>query len=245
MDGDWFDSSDVRSMVAVEPTASPLDEVTTKMHRLGPTVLSDGELLSALGVETDAVLRPLLRHGLPHVLETPEIAFEVAPLLATRLLAAVELARRLPAKKAERPRLFSPSSIAQWARTQLVQHRLEETWVLSLNSRNVLLRFDRVGSGGVDHCTVDPREALAPAVACRASGIVLLHTHPGGDPEPSVQDVALTRRLRTAAAHLHIVLLDHLVLCETGHLSMLEKGLLENGRGNPVLRRPILADEDD
>lgn len=260
MDGDWFEASDVRAMLTVETRRHRAeDELALRMHRVGAAALSDDELLAALGVETDSVLRPLLRHGLPHLFETPELAYEVAPLLTTRLLAAVELARRIPAKKSERPRLFSPSAIAQWARTQLVQHRLEETWVLSLNARNVLLRFDRIGTGGVDHCVVDPREALAPAVACRASGIVLLHTHPGGDPEPSAQDLSLTRRLKLAASHLHVALLDHLVLCDARYLSMAERGLLDAGRGEPVLRRPLsppsgsfsppsrslLADEDD
>jgi DNA repair protein RadC len=142
-------------------------------------------------------------------------------------------------------RLQTIRAIAAWARTQLVQRRLEETWVLSLNTRNVLLRFDRVSTGGVDHCVIDAREALAPAVACRASGLVLLHTHPGGDPEPSAQDVAMTRKLKLAAQQLNITLLDHVVLADTGYLSMLEKGLLDSARGSAVLRRPVLADEDD
>jgi DNA repair protein RadC len=98
--------------------------------------------------------------------------------------------------------------------------------VLCLNSRNVLLRQVRVAEGSVDQCHVDPREALAPAIACRATGIVLVHNHPSGDPEPSVNDVALTRQLREAGRLLCIRLLDHLVIGDRGYVSMLSRGLL-------------------
>lgn len=245
---DWYEASEVKALVTrVEERGSTLaDEAKARLERLGAGALTDVELLAVLGVAgSEGEVKPVLLHGLGHVLETPELSFQVAPLLTARLLAAVELSRRIPLQKQKRPRLFSPSAIAQWARTQLIQLRLEETWALSLNARNALLRFDRVGTGGADHCVVDAREALAPAVACRASGVVLLHTHPGGDPEPSVQDVAMTRKLRAAAATLNITLLDHLVLADGGYVSMLERGLLDAGRGAPVLKRPLLADEVD
>lgn len=243
MNGDWFEASEV--LEPKKPTRGG-SEAQARLRRLGAAALTDVELLTVLGgARSEAEVTPLLTHGLAHLLEAPELSFELAPVLTARLLASVELAHRLPHRKLERPRLFTPHAIAEWARTQLVQRRLEETWVLSLNTRNVLLRFDRVATGGVDHCVIDAREALAPAVACRASGLVLLHTHPGGDPEPSTQDVAMTRRLKAAAQQLNITLLDHLVLAETGYLSMLEKGLLDGARGAAVLRRPMLADEDD
>lgn len=242
---DWFEASDVKVLVpmAGEQTSAE-EEATQRVRRLGASALTDTELLEVLGVSTEGDVRHLLKHGLVHLLDASEVGFEVAPRLTARLLASLELARRVTALKLTRPRIFSPKTIATWARAQLIQQRLEETWVLSLNSRNALLRHDRVGVGGVDHCMVDPREVLAPAVACRASGIVLLHTHPGGDAEPSATDVALTRRLKAAAAVLSITVLDHLVLSDTTHVSMLERGLIESARTSP-LRKRALADEDD
>jgi DNA repair protein RadC len=97
------------------------------------------------------------------------------------------------------------------------------------------MRHARVAVGSVDQCHVDPREALAPAVACRASALVLLHNHPSGDPEPSVQDVALTRQLGEGARLLCIRLVDHLVLSSSGYVSMLARGLLGDDR--PVAPR--------
>lgn len=248
MDGDWYEASEVKVLVSSgESTRTTFgDEATARLKRLGASALTDVELLAVLGVAaSEADVKPVLMHGLAHLLDAPELAFQVAPMLTARLHAAIELSRRVPARRVERPRLYSPNAIATWARTQLIQHRLEETWVVALNSRNHVLRFDRVGTGGSDHCHVDAREALAPAVCCRASGIVLIHTHPSSDPEPSIQDVATTRKLRTSAQTLNIVLLDHLVLSDTGYVSMLEKGLLDGGRGAAVMRRPVFADEVD
>ena len=55
----------------------------------------------------------------------------------------------------------------------------------------------------------------------------------------------MTRKLKVAAQQLNITLLDHVVLSDTGYLSMLEKGLLDSARGSALMRRPVLADEDD
>lgn len=245
---DWFEADEVKALAttSTSPGGRFVDDATERLKRLGAAALTDAELFAVLGVATsEAEVSPLLHHGLVQLVEAPELSFQTAPVLTMRLLGALELARRIPRARLKRPRLFTPHAIATWARTQLTQHRLEEAWVLSLNARNVLLRYDRAGLGGVDHCIIDAREALAPAVACRASGIVLLHTHPAGDPEPSANDVALTRRLKTAAAALNIALLDHLVLTELGAVSMLERGLLDGGRASPLLRKPMLSDEDD
>jgi DNA repair protein RadC len=248
MHGDWFDVGEVKALMPTrEGRSVTLSEAATaRLRQAGAFALSDLELLAVLGVaNTEAELTPVLTHGLGLLIDAPELAFEVAPLLATRLFAAIELGRRVPLRRMERPRVFTPTGIARWARTQLFQHRVEEAWVVSLNSRNAVLRYDRVAQGGVSHCTIDPRDALAPAVACRAAAIVLVHSHPAGDPEPSVQDLALTRRIRAAAKLLNVVLVDHLVLTAEGHVSMLERGLLDHQAGAPLLVRQPFTDEED
>jgi DNA repair protein RadC len=162
--------------------------------------------------------------------ESPESLIEYRQLSATesaRVLAAGELARRLHLTHDERVKLQTPQAIYEWAKKRLIGARREEFHVLCLNSRNGLLRHVRVAEGSVDQCHVDPREALAPAVASRATGIVLVHNHPSGDPEPSVQDVALTRQLREGGRLLCIRLLDHLVIGEKGYVSMLARGLIK------------------
>ncbi|MEW5740186.1 MAG: DNA repair protein RadC [Myxococcota bacterium] len=227
MDGDWLDSVSG----AQQRPKGLVDDARRRLMRLGPQALTDAELLSVLvGITDPRALSTLLQAGLRALLsEPPEALVEHHGLdrhTTARLLAASELARRLPLSADERPRLQTPQAIYEWARARLCGLRREEFHVLCLNSRNVLIRAVKVAEGAVDQCTVDPRETLAPAIAARATGIVLIHNHPSGDPEPSVNDVALTRQLRDGARLLCIRLLDHLVIGERSFVSMLARGLL-------------------
>jgi DNA repair protein RadC len=219
-------------------------EARHRLLRLGPTSLSDAELVALVGgVSHEAALHRVLEFGLSSLAaQNGDTLMElegVGPLGAARLLAALELARRLSTPTTDgRPRLTTPASIYEWARPRLVGGRREEFHVLCLNARNVLLRHVRVAEGSVDQCHVDPREVFAPAVSSRATALVLVHNHPSGDPEPSVQDVALTRQLKEGARLLCVRLVDHLVVTERGYVSMLARGLFGPDFGAPQLHTP-------
>ena len=71
-----------------------------------------------------------------------------------------------------------------------------------------------------------PREVFQEAVVSRAAAIVLFHNHPSGDPEPSAEDLALTRRLAAAGSLMGIEVLDHLVLGAGRYVSLKERGAL-------------------
>ncbi len=208
-----------------------LDEALRRLIRLGATALSTAELVALLlrrGRLTQAA--ELSAQGVRWLLTQPaEALIEAHGLEAgdvARLLACGELSRRFYAASDERPTLRAPADIYAWARPRFFGLNREAFHALYLNNRGRLLRHVRISEGSVDQCQVDPREVLAPAVVCRASSIVLLHNHPSGDPEPSVHDVALTRQLREAARLLCVRLADHLVVCERGYVSLLERGLL-------------------
>lgn len=213
-----------------------LEQARRRLWRLGPEVLSDGELVALLsGVTSEHAVAMLLADGLKALmLAQPEVLLDVPRVSSRavwRLSVAAELARRLRRPSEDRrPRLGTPQAIWEWARHELVDARRESFHVLCLNPRNQLLRHVRVAVGGVDHCHVDPREALAPAVGCRASAVVLLHNHPSGDPEPSTHDVALTRQLRDGARLLCVRLIDHLVCSSSGYVSMMARGLIGDDR---------------
>lgn len=224
MDGEW-------GVTAQPAPEQVIEETLRRLMRLGASALSNNELLSLLLRKgASARTADMTEHGLRWLLtQPPEALVEfhgLEPLEVARVLACGELARRLHRSPDERPRLHSPTDIYAWARPRFVGLKREEFHVLCLNNRHTLLRHVRVTEGSVDQCQVDPREAFAPAVACRASCIVLLHNHPSGDPEPSTHDVALTRQLKEAARLLCIRLVDHLVLGDSGFVSMLQRGLL-------------------
>jgi DNA repair protein RadC len=214
-----------------------LEEARGRLFRLGAQALTDTELVGLVGgLHREADATELARGGLRSlVLEPAENLVEhplIGPLVAGRLLACAELGTRLSRKDDPRPRLATPQAIYEYARHHLLARRREEFHVLALNTRNVLMHHVRVAEGSIDQCSVDPREVLGPAVAVRATGLVLVHNHPSGDPEPSVVDVALTRQLREAARLVCVKVLDHLVIAPGGYVSLLARGLLgpDDGR---------------
>lgn len=108
----------------------------------------------------------------------------------------------------------------------LVRRRVEEFHVLLLNARHELMRRVMVSRGSVNASIVHPREVFRPAIVAAATSVILVHNHPSGDPEPSEEDLAITRRL-VQVGELHgIPVLDHVVVARRGFVSFRSRGLL-------------------
>ncbi len=213
-------------MIDNEPTASPRRKDTIHRRVLlgGGAALNDSELLKlALGTNH--------RLELAAVLQSDPLELVDAGLLseraAARLIAALELVRRLSGRRSALPRLPTANAVWNWVRPALAGLRRETFRVLCVDARTQLLREVVASEGSVDSCQVDPREVFAPAISCRASAIILVHNHPSGNPEPSSQDVQLTHQLLRAGALLCIRVLDHVVVTETAFVSMMQRRMLE------------------
>jgi DNA repair protein RadC len=122
--------------------------------------------------------------------------------------------------------LDGPEKVAEMARSRIGFSEIEEFWLALVDNKNRLIGFERVSTGTVDQTPVYAREILHLALRYRASGVILVHNHPGGDPSPSAQDVALTGRLKETAAELGLRVLDHLVVAEHGFFSFQSHGML-------------------
>ena len=103
---------------------------------------------------------------------------------------------------------------------------VETFGLLALDVRHRLKREAVISVGCLTSSLVHPREVFQEAVVARAAALVLFHNHPSGDPEPSAEDVALTRRLASAGTLMGIEILDHLVLGAGRFVSLKERGVL-------------------
>lgn len=98
--------------------------------------------------------------------------------------------------------------------------------VLLLNARHEMIRRVTVSVGSLNASIVHPREVFKPAVLASAASVVLVHNHPSGDPEPSEEDLSITRRLVNVGELLGIPVLDHVVVARRGLVSFRARGLL-------------------
>lgn len=94
--------------------------------------------------------------------------------------------------------------------------------VMSLDVKNTPIAVEVVAVGGIDSCVIDVRNIFKHAVISNASGIICFHNHPSGVPEPSGEDMAITRRIKEAGNLLGISLLDHIIVGYDAYYSLEE-----------------------
>jgi DNA repair protein RadC len=147
---------------------------------------------------------------------------------ASRIAAGFELGRRLLLRSSvsQRASLASSSEVARWARLRLAELDHEQVWVLALDGRNCLRAAKRVAEGGLHGCALDPRDVLRAVVREAASGFVLVHNHPSGDPAPSREDIDLTGTVARAASVVGTPLVDHVIVAGGAHSSLFDLGFL-------------------
>ena len=145
---------------------------------------------------------------------------------AARLAAAFELGRRSVADwPVGRWTIRSPRDVADRLMVDMGRLEREELRVLALNAKNVVQRESRVYVGNVSASLVRVGELFRDAVRLDASGVVLVHNHPSGDPTPSPDDLHLTAEAIAAGRLLDVDVLDHLVIGHDAWVSLRDRGV--------------------
>lgn len=216
----------------------PADErPRERLLERGGSSLGDAELVAVLlrtgvaGESALAVARALLGalgglSGLATASAAGLARKGVGPAKAAALLAAAELARRL-AREAVRERepLANPAAVASYLALRFAVLDQEVLGALYLDARHRLLAERELFRGALARAVAEPRRILREGLLLGAAGCVVFHTHPSGDPSPSAEDLAFTRRLAEAGEVVGIRLVDHLVLGAPGRwVSLRERG---------------------
>ncbi|MFV1985914.1 MAG: DNA repair protein RadC [Gemmatimonadota bacterium] len=150
----------------------------------------------------------------------------VGPARAAAVAAALALGRRLAAEPArEVSRISGPRDVYGRLGPLLRDRKQEEFWVLHLDTQNRILIERCLTIGLLNSSLVHPREVFAPAITAGAASLILAHNHPSGDPEPSPEDIAVTRQLVESGRLLGIPVRDHVVMGDRGYVSLADRGL--------------------
>ena len=141
------------------------------------------------------------------------------------------LLRELMARYEEAPArrrevLCTPDAVARIARARLAACPHEELWIALTDHGNRLIAWERLRRGTVGQVAFTPREVLETALLHKASNIILVHNHPGGNARPSGPDLRLTGELAGLASALGITLVDHVVVTEDACYSLERDTLL-------------------
>lgn len=212
------------------PTVEPA------LPHAAPDRLSDAQLLD-LVLPSDpggpgAGARLLERCGSLRRLATRSVrelerAAGLDPTAAARLAALFVVARRIAEERLQTGDAFlNPRQIFDHFHARLRDCKKEVFCVVLLDARHRVMGEERISEGSLTSSIVHPREVFVPAVRESAGAVVFVHNHPSGEPSPSEDDIAVTRRLERAAELLGIRVLDHVIIGDGAYASFKEMGLL-------------------
>ena len=216
----------------------PEERPRERIARVGAQALSSTELLAIilrLGVGGENVLSMAQRilssygglGGLARA-DFSQLAAErgLGPAKTAQILAALELGRRLMAESPEeRWQIRAPSDAAHILMPVIGHQEQEHFVILYLDTRNRVTDRETLYKGSLNTSLVRTAEVFRGAVRRNCAAVIVAHNHPSGDPNPSPEDVALTRRLVDAGKLLEIPVLDHLVIGENRYVSLRERAL--------------------
>jgi DNA repair protein RadC len=153
--------------------------------------------------------------------EKLEKVLGLSPVQACQIVAVFELGKRLFGRQYE-VFLKSPEEVFEYGK-DMVRLRKEHLRGLYLDTRNKVIRDDIISIGTLNASLAYPREVFSPALESHAASVILVHNHPSGDPSPSQDDIALTRRILEASKILEIEVLDHVIIGDERYISLREK----------------------
>ena len=217
------------------------DRPREKLAAKGADVLSDSELLAILiangNKEKTAVdiAKDILKLGNNDLEEVGKLTLKqlqkvkgIGVAKAITIAAALELGRRRQQGSVNVLRdidvLKSSKAVATYLQMRLQDYQHEVFAVLYLNNANKIKHFEIVSKGGLTSTIADPRIIFKIALENNASSLVLCHNHPSGKLEPSQSDIALTEKIKSAAAHLDMRVLDHVIVSTNGYYSFADEG---------------------
>jgi DNA repair protein RadC len=210
-----------------------------RLQKLGPDALSSQELLALVigrGIPKKSVMtiaqELLSRFG--NVKAISQATLEelsqikgIGIAKAAQIKACFELAKRetLEAEE-ENFDIKNPEAVCRLIGSSIKEKAKEHFKLILLNSRNKKIGISTISIGTLTTSLVHPREVFKEALAHSAASVILAHNHPSGDPEPSEDDLKITRKLVESGKILGVEVIDHIIVGKNSFYSFREKGLI-------------------
>lgn len=214
-----------------------------KLENAGAEMLSNAELLAIIiktGTKSETAVslanRILLqsegrRMTFLHDLSLDDLKsiHGIGRVKAIQIKAVLELSKRMASNRSQNSKTIirSPEDASRLVMEELRYMKKEVFKLLLLNTKNHLLRQTAISVGSLNASIVHPREVFHEVLKTPGcAGIILVHNHPSGDPDPSREDIETTKRLADAGDILGMKVLDHIIIGDGVFTSLKEKGLM-------------------
>jgi len=217
------------------------DRPREKLLKQGRHTLTDSELLAILirtGAKNETavdVAKNILAQCNNDLAELSKLSVSdlmkkskgMGEVKAITIVAALELGRRRrEADGLKRKSITTSKDAFEILHPHLADLVHEEFFVLMLNRANDVIKKHEISKGGVAGTVVDPKLIFTAALEHRASNIILCHNHPSGHPNPSPEDIKLTKKLSEAGKMMEINVLDHIIIAGNLYYSFADEGLM-------------------
>ena len=199
----------------------------------GPETLSDAELFAIIlrtGTLDENVIdmsnRLIAEYGLDKLFECSLKELQkikgIGPSKAMQILAMSELGKRFNQSKTPLNKISCAEDVFNYFHERLKDKKEEHFYILMLNTQNYIIGEQLISKGILDASIIHPREIFKPAIKNSASKIILIHNHPSGDPNPSGEDMEITKKLKEVGEGLGIRVIDSVIVGDNGFWN--EKG---------------------
>jgi len=209
------------------------NRLRTRLTKAGRTAFADHELLELLLTysiprkDTKQIAKKLVEQfgSFTAVLDQPKerlLEIEgIGPQTSVFLSAIRASLTRYLEQKVENARTISkPEDVAEFLRVHLGANQRECLMILCLNDANRLVHHDTVIEGTVNRAPFYPREVIKTALMHNATGLIMVHNHPSGDPTPSENDHRITNMMDELGKEFNIKFHDHLIVTPRNAFSL-------------------------
>lgn len=123
-------------------------------------------------------------------------------------------------------KITSPADVAEIFIPLLRDELKEQFIVVCLSSANKIIRYEKISLGNLNSSVVHPREIFRTAIENNSASIILIHNHPSENPEPSNEDISITRKIVEAGKMMDIPVFDHIIIAGNSYTSFVERRLI-------------------